>query len=362
MNEDIRDCGKKIFVIATGAGAGIQKALWDVPGISAVLVGAAFPYAKEETDNILGFEPEKYSAAETSMDLAQAAYMRAWEPGIDAVGIGLAASVSSVKARRGSNRVFVTTVSATGIWTLSAQLEAGVGVDARARDGAFCDEAGIAVLRHALFQDPVRMGVFEESSALAEARFFAHPYFAANGTRKAELVVKPYLKDVLPYSSPVLLFPGAFNPPHAGHFGMKAQAEKTSEEVVFEVTADAPHKDHLSVVDMLQRAKMLQGHARIFTKGAPLYVDKVRRYKVPVVLGADAMLRIFDPKWCEDRLALVEEFKKYAGPGCFYVFDRIVDGAVVTLPDIKRLVPELSNVGWRLPGQWDVSSSQIRGK
>ena len=50
----------KVFVAATGAGAGIQASLWSVPGSSAFLAGAAFPYAAHETERLLGFRPERF--------------------------------------------------------------------------------------------------------------------------------------------------------------------------------------------------------------------------------------------------------------------------------------------------------------
>ena len=40
----IKEAGVNIHVIATGAGAGLQSQLWEVPGSSAYLSGCSFPY------------------------------------------------------------------------------------------------------------------------------------------------------------------------------------------------------------------------------------------------------------------------------------------------------------------------------
>src|SRR6185436_5356447 len=96
----------KVFVAATGAGAGIQASLWSVPGSSAFLAGATFPYAAHETERLLGFRPEKFCNEDAAVELAIAAYLRAREatfaetPGAPArsraIGLGLTASVASL--------------------------------------------------------------------------------------------------------------------------------------------------------------------------------------------------------------------------------------------------------------------------
>src|SRR5262249_45238266 len=88
----------KVFVAATGAGAGIQPSPWRVPGSSAFLAGAAFPYAAHETERLLGFRPARFCDDDAALELAVAAYLRARETivaegpaGARAVGVGLTA-------------------------------------------------------------------------------------------------------------------------------------------------------------------------------------------------------------------------------------------------------------------------------
>ena len=46
-SDKLKEAGVSIHVIATGAGAGIQQRLWEIPVSSAYLSGCSFPYAQE---------------------------------------------------------------------------------------------------------------------------------------------------------------------------------------------------------------------------------------------------------------------------------------------------------------------------
>ena len=70
-------------------------------------MGAAFPYAAEESSRLLGFTPMSFCAPEMALDLAMAAFMRAARGSTTrAVGIGLTAAVASREARRGESRAY----------------------------------------------------------------------------------------------------------------------------------------------------------------------------------------------------------------------------------------------------------------
>ena len=67
-------------------------------GSSAYLSGATFPYAPEEQEELLGFMPEHFCSREAAVDLASAAYMKAYRfGGKKPVGVGITASVASEK-------------------------------------------------------------------------------------------------------------------------------------------------------------------------------------------------------------------------------------------------------------------------
>ncbi len=385
--EHIRDNDPcRIFIAATGAGAGIQDRLWRVPGISKVLVGCAFPYAPEETDAFLGFTPEKYASAETAVDLAMEAYKRAYKPGgAPAVGVGVTASVTSTHAHRGDHRVFAAYFNDTECRVYSCTLQksevhkkvaAGELVDQgeidhqitlqREIDGKLVDQLGLTTLLRAFqlvtFGDGGLGEVtVDDACALAQERLFAHPYFRADGRREAE-------SDL---SKHTVLFPGAFNPPHIGHSGAAEEVRGHGLNVVFSTTVDPPHKDALTTAQILQRAKLMRGQDMLFTRGDPLYVDKAKRfYNRAFIIGVDALIRMFDCKWGTDIPTLLHTFERYNTR--FYVAPRLVNGKFMHLDDIT--IPDPKRDGERmhlhtmremftgLAGRWDISSSELRAR
>jgi len=358
---ELLDSNRRIYIVATGAGAGLQKMLWDVPGISKVLVGAEFPYAPEATNRFLGFRPEEgYCSESAAIALAMEAYYRAFQPlAPPAVGLGLTASVASNAEHRGDHRVYVATVTDTECWVHRGILVKGHGPDARSRDGDISDRFGLSVLLQATGQkvtlrtaqeDPLQIGYSllghesRECNEDAMNVLLGHPLFTASGKRL------PFL----PNSPGLTLFPGAFNPPHDAHLWMAKETQ-----AVFHITINPPHKSALGVAEVLQRARFLEGSNRLFTKDDPLYIDKARRFPgSKMLIGADALERMLDPKWGLEVGAMFDEFSKLGVK--FLVVDREVDGKLVTLDTISgapkalcaRLVNPVQHLG--------MSSTKIR--
>ena len=358
----------RIFVVATGGGAGLQHMLWSVPGSSAYLAGAAFPYSTSQIDEFLGFAPKSYCSADTALQLAMEAYYRAWEPSQEpthTIGLAITASVASSQKHRGDHRVFAAAFSdIDSSWSPTecelreVTLRKDVGWDARANDGAVCDLMGLNVLFSLLRMPHVPLGSLMRTAidhyairdGVGDARrlFFERGHFNAIGTRTAAP------------DPPYLLFPGAFNPPHDGHMFSARMAEALSrlQPTVFHITADPPHKPRLTVPQMLQRAKLLRGNARLFSEGDALYIEKARRHSgLPIVVGADALLRMLDPSWGPEILPMLEEFQKLNTH--FYVTSRKMDTEIVdldSLPIPVRFRPMFTDLG-RGP---DLSSTSIR--
>jgi nicotinic acid mononucleotide adenylyltransferase/nicotinamide mononucleotide (NMN) deamidase PncC len=361
----IKEAGVNIHVIATGAGAGLQSQLWEVPGSSAYLSGCSFPYTGEEQEELLGFMPEHFCSEENAIDLASAAYMKAYKfGGKKAVGIGMAASVASNREHHGDLRVHVCGITDDKVVVAEHTFEKAVGEAARTEQGNWCDEFGIAAILEcaAKPEDKYLHSVqFKDASDVALQRFMARPYFTANGKRL----------DRLPKGGKVALMSGAFNPPHEGHFGVaQAALEQLNHRTVFEITAEPPHKDALTVQTLLQRAKLLQGHDRLFSKKLPYYVDKAIAYpKRALIMGADAMVRMLDPKWGLD---VGEMFNTFYDLGTkLFICGREIDGNFTTceniLDDIKVKHPfkvwaSARIVMMPLEGEWNISSTELRKK
>jgi len=369
--DKLKDLDVNIHVIATGAGSLIQHDLWQVPGCSAYFGGATFPYSADEQEEVLGFMPEHFCSQEAAVDLACAAYMKAYKfGGRKPVGLGLTASVASEKEHRGEHRMFACVMTDTRVLCNQAVLAKGAGATYRLHDNGVCGLLAIDLLAQSLDVDLIGLpgrahfGQATHGYQLARDRFFLHPFFTDNGKRMDALESdEQYSMD---YSA---LMPGAFNPPHDGHFGAAdAMWRVFGHRVIFEITTNPPHKAELSVQDMLQRAKALQGYDCLFTKDLPLYLDKVKAFpEVPLVMGADAMIRLLDPKWGKSPGDTIEELSQSQTK--IYVASRQVDGKLM---DVKQVLDGISNqlterqqmfgrLRFRdLPGQWDISSTQLR--
>jgi len=347
-------------IITTGAGAGLQQILWEIPGCSWYLSGCSFPYDQDEQADILGFMPEHFCSEEAAIDLASAAYMKAYKFGKKApIGVGVTATVASEKEHRGDHRVHICVITNDTVRTITRILDKGVGAEKRLEDGKLVDTLTLHFMMETAAGNGILFKDSKDASELARERFFLRPFFAANGKR---LKTMP--------SKHMALMPGAYNPPHEGHFGTAQNVmDEYGRTVVYEVTAEPPHKEALSVQLLLQRAKLLQGYDRLFTRKEPFYLDKARVFPgIPLVLGADAMVRMLDPKWGVDLEAMFKEFKKLETK--LLIAGRTIGDKFVTVDDISKDLRLQNPHVWgyaqsvMLPisGRFDISSTELRNK
>lgn len=351
----------RLYVVATGAGAGIQQTIWEVPGCSSFFVGSSFPYAPEETTGFLGFTPDKFASDEAAVELATAAYQRALnlkEPDKEAIGLALTASVASQHAHRGDHRVHIACMTRTRVIGFTARVEKGEGVEQRLKDGSTADTAALATLFAAL--DPTDtwgQAFTKDVTQLARERFFQRPFFRPDESR--EHMVPAVSNDAPIFPGP--MFPGHFNPPHEGHFGIADALERTGQgRPVFTICSTPPHKEALTVQEMARRAKMLKGQSVVFTRDDPYYIDKARRFPGrSFCIGADALVRMLDTKWGYDPATMLEELVGLAPK--FHVFGRNVKDGFVTAAEAVARVPErFRGRFWPMEGRWDISSTDLR--
>jgi len=363
-----RSAGVSIHVICAGAGAGLQKRLWEVPGSSDYLSGASLPYRAKETNRTLGFVPGSYVSQATAVDFACVAYGRAYDFGEKRpIGLGLTASVASEHEHRGDHRIHACVISDEKVIVVNMTLAKGVGFDAREADGEIADALGLSLLCAVI--DPgwhdamVKIGVgdeteysvqMEDGTSYALERFYERPFFGTNGSRSSTLPEKG-----------CVLYPGSYNPPHPGHHEVARAVELASgKPVVFHVTADGPHKAPLGLQDLLKRARGLRGHDRFFTRGDALYVDKARRFPgTPIAMGADAMANMLDPKWGPSVMPILYEMAQLGTR--FYVSDRPVAGELLTMQKVLERsgvsdVDLVHQLFVRVEGNWDFSSTRER--
>jgi len=362
----------KVFVAATGAGAGIQSSLWSVPGSSAFLAGAAFPYAAHETQRLLGFRPARFCAEDAAVELAIAAYLRGREASLAAatdtaskekvIGLGLTASVASLEPHRGDHRVFVATLSERGAMTWSARLPKGTGEAQRSIDGQLTDRLGVHALLSAAGvagHDGLAPGVEVSRRELPEAELHAmlyrHPVFGPGDSRETTLDVE---------RCDLVLLPGSFDPCHEGHQMIADTVERQyGRRVAYAVTADPVHKPSLRTVDLLDRVasiRLVGGRGRpiVLTERDPLFIDKARQFPgAGIALGVDALIRMLDPSWGPNVAEMLETFRSLGTR--FYVAGRVVDGRWTTIDDVP--IPDgFRHLFESVGGRHDISSTELR--
>ena len=357
-----------VFVAATGAGAGMQAALWEVPGSSAYLAGAAFPYAAHEVERFLGFRPARFCAEETALDLAIAAYLRAREAaGAEEsaavpLGLGLTASVASLTAHRGDHRVVVATLSPRGAAIWSARLEKGSGAAQRSGDGHLADELGLHALLVAAGvaggQAPTvgaEISRRDASDDEVRSRILARPAFAPGGRRTTVSAEEARVSALLP---------GSFDPFHAGHRMMADAVEQQClRRVIYTITADPVHKPRLRAIELLDRVASIAAQPGIprtvaITCADPLFIDKARRFPgAGIVLGVDALMRMLDPAWGPRIAEMLDDFRSLGTR--FYVVGRRLGDRWITLDDVP--VPDaFADLFEAVEGRLDVSSTALR--
>jgi nicotinic acid mononucleotide adenylyltransferase/nicotinamide mononucleotide (NMN) deamidase PncC len=362
------DTAPLLYLIVSGGGAGFQNDIWEVPGVSNFFIGAQMPYDMEETIKVLGFKPTKFVSEETAIDLALTAYLKAWKPGKQAIGVGVTCSVTTNRNRRGDNEIFVAVFTDAACHTISTTIPKGEfwnewkdgKLTKEQLDGCVSSyrisEGGLAnhlaaYLLTTIVGGPCRdpkQGLKTNFHAmdLARARILAHPYFKANGQRGT-------LEDINSKCS--VIYPGAFNPPHPGHFQGSEAAMKQSyfntvleaqsrpesitvsnlsfRELIFSTTVNPVHKPALTAAEMLQRASMMKGYNFLLTEDDPLYLDKARKFPgAHFIMGADALKRTLDPNWGVNSLDLAREL--IALESKFLVLGRLVDDKYQTCDSV----------------------------
>lgn len=398
------DDAPRLCIIATGAGAGLQQSIWVKPGISKFFVGSMMPYDTEETVRILGFTPEKWVSEDTAVDLALAAYMRAYKPGKRNLGIGMTCSVTSERKRRGEHRIIVAAFTENACFLINLLLPKGdfwpddrekAGLEPldpevlkarierkRLNDGKLADELALHLLDamlggvqvnnfHSLCESFMneQLPDIEVVSCmpLARTRILARPFFRADGSRGTLADID--FKDTVEY-------PGAYNPPHAGHHGaakasMKTLAKRFGEYrgLLYSTATTHPIKGPMTSAEMLQRAVMMRGYNFLLTENDALYMEKVRaRPGADFIMGADALDRLLDPKWGIEPADIIKEL---AARGTrILVPGRLVDGVFMTCEEVltKRGVYPCERDSTIYPGdifiavdfRLDLSSTELR--
>lgn len=332
-----------VFAV-TGGGAGLVARLLGVPGASATVLEAQVPYAARALAEFLGAAPARACSEATARALAMRCFLRARALGGD-FGFGVCAALTTNRVRRGRDRAHLAFQDAacTRAWTLA--LEAPASRDAEEES---VTRAGVAALAFAL-------GVGDEPDL---------PAVAAHAGEHADVVLGKR-SHVAAADFPAVL-PGAFNPLHAGHRAMRADAaRRLGMPVGFElcvVNVDKPPLDYVEVDRRL--AQFAAGE--VVVTGAPTFVAKARALGgVVFVVGVDTLARVGQARYYGGVAERERAFAEMRALGCrFLVYGRSNGDGFRTLDDLSP-PPALAAMCEGVPERefrCDVSSTAVRDR
>jgi nicotinamide mononucleotide (NMN) deamidase PncC len=377
----IHNSGAQLVMAITGGGSEAIAALLQVPGASRCVLEAAVPYSATALASWLGGATDHACSAVTARAMAMAGFMRARQlvaPQADPqrlIGVSCTASLASDRPKAGEHRVHVGVQTACETIVRSLRLEKGrrerFTEEGIARDLVLCavaDACGVdarpweLALAASCPAEPVDVQREVASSDLTDLILGAcNCVLLAPGHTDANVAAS---------RGPVAVFPGAFNPPHAGHLKMAADAEQRLQRpVTWELSianVDKPPLDFISIRERVAGLKSSGGGRTIALTHAATFGEKAELFpEATFVVGADTIVRIADERYyAGDATRRDAAIREIAARDCrFLVYGRVVDGRFETLADLD-LPPELAALCNEVPAsafREDVSSTELRG-
>lgn len=331
--KQIHKSGCSLVILASGGGAEALSKLTAIPGASAVLQEAAFPYSRESMTFHAGPTPETLivdgikrggSVSEANARLmAHAAWVRASQLGKDkaAFGVGITAALASSRPHRTGERAFIAVqsglsgqdvftaeiwfprkfgeciltpdtdrevesyvVGATALWMLADHIRKPAPLHL---DAAWFSWLG-----------PVRRAfecVIGQTRSIPPNWPFVDVKDGGAGLvfgRDGKVTpAEEFLDREKHY-----LYGGRFSPVHWGHFAAKQHLDRvTGKSGVFNLTKAHPVKGTVPSSAIVALLEACQGKVDVLVDdGTPLYRDKAKRWKCDLAMGLDAFHGMLD--------------------------------------------------------------------
>jgi len=333
--QQIHDRPMRIVLAAAGGGSRAIADLLEVPGASRALLEAIVPYAAGAMAAFLGRPPPESCSAATARAMALAAFYRARqyqaEPG-EIAGVACTASLASDRPKRGPHRmhIAVQTAPVTAAWRLELQK----GRRSRTEEERLAGQLLLNVVAEAC-------GVPERLEFdLLEGERVEHARTEAAPAWQDLLLGEAAVVRTGPDHDPAgLIFPGAFNPWHAGHERMASIAQATlGQPMALEISICNVDKLPLDYIEIEHRLAQFRSEQTIYLTRAATFEEKSRLFPgATFVLGADTLRRIADSKYHgRDPAVWLAALEQIAARGCrFLVFCRRQNGQLLRLADLE---------------------------
>jgi len=348
----------------TGGGVLLLADLLTVPGASATVLEARIPYAAGALAEFIGSAPEQSCSANTACDIAMASWQRALTLAAGdpqyRFGLGCTASLATAAAKRGEHRAHIALQTSTQTHTWSIEFMKG------ARNRAD-EERLLADLALGALADTVGLDAHLDIALMDGEAVSVDRAVAQTGWDDL-LLGRCHRVSVHDAAPPRALFPGAFNPLHAGHLAMARHAERvTGNRVGFEICANNVDKPRLNFLALQHRISQFDQATPVWLTDAATFIEKARIFPgVLFIVGIDTLVRIGDPKYYGDNtLRLNAAIDEIGALGCrFLVFGRRLENVFRTLADVA--IPDtLRSLCTAVPEaqfREDVSSTLLRSQ
>ncbi|WP_145249063.1 nucleotidyl transferase family protein [Aeoliella mucimassa] len=352
----------RAVIAMTGGGSSAIGELLTVPGGSQTVLDAQVPYSLAALSEWLGAEPEQACCERTARAMAMAAFMRARKlDDSDAAiaGVAVTASLATDRPKRGEHRIHVAYQTRSTTCALSLVLAKG----ARTREQEETLTARLVL--HAL-AEAAGLRSRMELELLSNEKVTRRQVDGQQDWQKLLSGEVPFVSSQSRGATDTIaIYPGAFNPLHAGHVEIAALAEEILDcHLLYELSIANVDKPPLDYVEIESRAVQFEGKPLLLTSAAT-FVEKAKLFpNTTFVVGADTIARIGDARYyggsIRQRDMAIAELAELGAK--FLVFGRQISGEYQSLKTLglPRSLVQISTAVAESTFRKDLSSSELR--
>lgn len=315
----------------------------------------------------LGSRPDQFCSLPTARAMAVAAFQRARKYGsgdAELAGIASTASLATDRAKRGPHRAHLAlqTAACTATWSLEFQKQQRT----RADEEDLVSRLMLNVVAAACGL-PTRLELLlREGERIEHAEILAPQPWQDLLLGRTERVCQGQTPR-----PDAAIFPGAFNPLHAGHCRMvELAAELLGLPVALEISIRNPDKPPIDFLEIQRRLGQIPPQQPVWLTRAATFEEKSGLFPgATFIVGTDTLRRIASPRYYgDDPAACHRAIERMAAQGCrFLVFGRDEGASFTGLSDLQlphtllglcRQVPaeqfrhDISSTAIRKSGQW----------